>query len=103
MPSVNVNFDINVDVNQLIRQVAGFGPSSYNDRRPPEGGRFISVQERGQVIAAYFHPTRNHSATAVTGFRHDRRARSEAPPGRWAIATIGHDILGGDQTFYDVQ
>ena len=28
---------------ELVRQAAGFTPSSYNSRYPPEGGRFISV------------------------------------------------------------
>ena len=92
-----------VAATELVRQVAGFTPSSYNDRRPPQGGRFISVQQNGKVVSAYYHPTRAHSATAVTGFNHDRRARSDAPPGKWAVAVIGRDIFGGDQTFYDVQ
>ena len=83
--------------------MANFKPSSYNDRRPPEGGRFVSVQSNGMVISAYYHPTKWHTATACTGFFHDRRAKSEAPPGKWAVAKIGRDILGGDQTWYNVK
>ena len=101
MSGFTLNLNVDVNVNDLLRQIAGFAPSSYNDRYP-DGGRWISVQSDGIVISAYFHPTKWHSATVKTGFRHDRVAKSEAPPGKWAVAQIKRDIFGGDQTFYNL-
>ncbi|CAL6009229.1 Conserved_hypothetical protein [Hexamita inflata] len=101
--SKNIKLNIDVDVNTLINQIiSGFTPDSYNSQFKDNGnGRFISVQGNGKVIAAYFHKTKWHSATAITGLNHDRKAKSDAPPGEWATAYIKHDIFGGDQTFYN--
>ena len=54
-------------VNRVLHSRWGIWPSSRHDRRPPEGGRFVSVQKDGMVISAYYHPSRSHTATAMTG------------------------------------
>ena len=95
-----------VSVDELVSRVLhsrwGHWPASCHDTRPDDGGRFISVQKDGQVIAAYFHPTRTHSATAQSGITHKRETAS-APAGKWAVATVPCGLPGNDCTFYNIE
>ena len=112
--SKNVSLDINVDANQLINQVTtATNRNSLNSRYFDNNqGRFISCQSGGILIAACFHTSKNHSATCEVhnNFRQKfgapdeivRTAKSDAPPGVWAIAYCDSGKLGGDKTFYDV-
>ena len=61
----------------------GFYPGTvknYTDQYR-EGGRFISGIFQGFTIAAYYHPTREHTATA-------NALRVQRGPGEWAVAKV---------------
>ena len=86
--------------------------NSLNDRYFDNNqGRFISCQAGGKLISMCFHQTKQHSATCEVhnnftknfgvGDKVVRSAKSEAPPGRWAIAYCDSGRLGGDKTFYN--
>ena len=52
------------------------------------------------MMAAYWHPTRRHSATCVHDWiREVQKAYSD--PGYWAIAVTNTPLMGA-KTFYDV-
>ena len=111
--SKTINLNINVDVNKLIEQVVSSTErNSLNDRYFDNNqGRFISCQAGGKLISMCFHQTKQHSATCEVhnnftknfgvGDKVVRSAKSEAPPGRWAIAYCDSGRLGGDKTFYN--
>ena len=111
--SKQVSLNINVDVNKLIEQVVSSTErNSLNDRYFDNNqGRFISCQAGGKLISMCFHQTKQHSATCEVhnnftknfgvGDKVVRSAKSEAPPGRWAIAYCDSGRLGGDKTFYN--
>ena len=100
--SLQINFDCSI--NDLIDKVCSTKErNSLNDRYFDDGqGRFISWQSDGIVHAASNHLTKWHSATAqstkITG---KHTAKSEAPPGVWAIAYIDSGNFGVDRTFYN--
>ena len=60
-----------------------------------EGGRFISGIFKGYTIAAYYHPTRNHTATA-------NYLRVRKGPGEWAVAKVPKADYG-NKTWYNVE
>ena len=64
-------------------------------------GRWISCQVDGLITSAYFHQTRQHSATVKSGIK---EYRSIAPSGQWAIAVCQHQMLrlSTDKTFYNI-
>lgn len=65
-----------------------------------DGGLFISMMEDGKMMAAYWHPTRRHSATCVHDWiREVQKAYSD--PGYWAVAVTNTPLMGA-KTFYDV-
>ena len=111
--SITVNFDINVDANTLIQQVgSATNRSSYNDRYfDGNQGRWISCQSDGILYSMCYHKTKQHSATCEVhnnftknfgvGDKIVRSAKSEAPPGKWAIAYCNSGKLGGDKTYYN--
>ena len=111
--SKTINLNINVDVNKLIEQVVSSTErNSLNDRYFDNNqGRFISCQAGAKLISMCFHQTKQHSATCEVhnnftknfgvGDKVVRSAKSEAPPGRWAIAYCDSGRLGGDKTFYN--
>ena len=113
MSSFTLGFSINVDLNQLINQVASATNRNTLNNYYFDGGkgRYISVQSGGKLISACYHTSKFHSATCEVhnGFTGMfgipdhivRKARSEAPPGKWAIACCDSGRLGGDKTFYN--
>ena len=54
------------------------------------------------MYAMYNHPTKEHSATArvmhaiMDPSKVAREAKSDAPPGQWAVAYITSGRFGGD-------
>lgn len=105
--SVNFNFNqdsavhlnIDCDVNELLDNVDHkFSGKAINDRTYPDGSRFISCMEDGEVLAAYNHPTDWHSAKADGGL-FGKVAESEKPPGEWAVAIASAGILGRKTSF----
>jgi len=98
MSEVNVNFNINVDANEILR-ACGMGSETFSDQ-DVEGGRFISSMAGGQMMAAYFHPSRRHSATCMHGDKVISRSVKDA--GKWAIAKCGKALFGGNKTKYNV-
>ena len=103
MAEVGINLNINVDVNKLLDQVASFVGSiqrtGITDTKPTSDTRFISVLNSNQVIALYFHPTKEHYARAIgktdTG-------RSKAKAGTWAYA-CAIKALFGNKTYYGTE
>ena len=102
MPVIT-NLNINADAGDILKTVLGMVPSreSYNDQWKHNGdARWISYQTGGMVVSAYFHKTKFHYATVQTGLVWKREAKSSAPAGQWAVASI-NSIMGGDRTYYD--
>ena len=111
--SKNVSLSIDVNVNELIKQVcSATDRSSLNDQWLDNNqGRWISCQSGGLLISMCYHKTKQHSATCEVhnnftkmfgaGDKIVRSAKSEAPPGKWAIAYCNSGKLGGDKTYYN--
>ena len=59
------------------------------------------------LYAFYNHPSKWHSATArvintvINKNTVAREAKSDAPPGVWAVAYVKSGLFGGDETFYN--
>lgn len=97
--NIEVNFDISVDINTLISQIgSGLSATAFSERKFKDGSRFISCLDGGYVISCYNHPNKYHSATAVGGFLAPT-ARSEKPPGEWAIAKVSAGVWGRETHF----
>ena len=101
---MEINLNLDCDINELLRAV-GDGLDKIFDRTAittmdVEGGRFVSAMADGKVLAAFNHPTRRHSATAVGGFGAPQ-TKSVASPGKWAVAYVNKG-LWGCKTFYNV-
>ena len=98
--------NINCNIGDLIRPIVGANQRfSYNSRYFDAGrGRFVSIQCNGIFISACYHSTKHHTATAQVCFPFGgvaRQSKSDAPPGKWAIASQGSQWLCIDKTFYD--
>ena len=101
---MEIGISITCDLNDLLRAI-GHGVDRIFDRTAitsmdVDGGRFVSVMANGRVLAAYNHPTRRHSATAIGGFGAPR-SMAVASPGRWAVALVNKGPWGC-RTFYNV-
>jgi lactococcin 972 family bacteriocin len=93
-----VSVNINVDVNDLLRQIGqaiGGSRDNYQEQRV-NGGRWISTMQNGKVYSMYFHPSKRHSATA----KGTTQARSIAGPGQWAVAWAAK-APWGNKTFWN--
>lgn len=111
--SKTLELKIDVNVNELIKQIGSLGQrSSYNDQYfDKNNGRFISCQDNGILYSMCYHKTKQHSATCEVhnnftqklGQKDQivRSSKSEAPPGKWAIAYCNSGKLGGDKTYYN--
>ena len=100
MSSRVVNLGCNVDINELLRQVSGsIKASSYQSKYFDNNhGRFISVMDGSTVLAASWHDSCWHTATAQGSM--SKTAKSDAPPGQWAVAYVSQGLMG-NKTFYD--
>ncbi|MCQ2821508.1 MAG: lactococcin 972 family bacteriocin [archaeon] len=98
MAQVNVNLGINCDANEILR-ACGMGAETVSDQ-DVAGGRFISYMGKGQIIAAFFHPTKRHSATCAHG--NNIKAKSIKEGGKWAIAKAPKALMG-NKTYYNVE
>lgn len=98
MSEISVNFNVNIDANEILK-ACGMGSQTYSDQ-DVGGGRFISCMANGQMVAAYFHPTKRHSATCMHGDK--IIAKSVKDPGKWAIAKSPTAMLGGNKTKYNI-
>ena len=58
MSEVNVNFNINIDANKILK-ACGMGSQTYS-YQDVKGGRFISSMANRQMLAAFFHPSKLH-------------------------------------------
>lgn len=97
MVEVNVNLGLNCDVNEILR-ACGMGATTYSDQ-DVSGGRFVSSMGNGQMMAAFFHKTRRHSATCCHG--DEIKAKSIKDGGKWAIAKAPKALFG-NKTYYNV-
>jgi len=99
MPEISLS--MNCNINTLLNQIG----KAYNTIIKPDGvtsisphgnDRFVSVMNGNQVVAAYFHPTKKHYATAEGK---TKPGRSYAPAGKWAVAVVMRAIAG-NKTYY---
>lgn len=99
-----VSLNYNVDIAALIREVRlSCSSEGASNRYFDNGhGRFISIMNNGLLVAASFHDSKWHSATArVELFGRDfHNQKSEAPPGKWAVAWCSQAACG-KRTYYD--
>ena len=99
---MEVSLGLNCDINELLRQI---GLDGKIDRTAVcssdlDGGRFVSAMSNGLVLAAYYHPSRRHSATAIGGV-FGPQTKSTVNPGKWAVAFVSKGKFG-NKTFYNV-
>ena len=97
-----ISLSMNVDLNTLLDQIGkAFGTvvkrNGITAISPNGNDRFVSVLNGDQVIAAYFHPTKRHYATAEGK---TKPGRSYAAAGKWAVALVMRSLIGGNKTFY---
>ena len=97
-----ISLSMNCDLNTLLDQIGrAFGATIKRNGitaiSPNGNDRFVSVLNGDQVIAAYFHPTKRHYATAEGK---TKPGRSYAAAGKWAVALVMRSLLGGNKTFY---
>jgi hypothetical protein len=100
MPEINLS--INCDINTLLDQIGKayntvVKRSGITSISPNGNDRFVSVLNGDQVIAAYFHPTKRHYATAEGK---TKPGRSYADAGKWAVALVQRSLIGGNKTYY---
>ena len=97
--SKTFSFGINVDLGQIIRDIAGAVENrSYSSKYyDNNNGRWFSCQAGGLVICGNYHATQQHSATA----QGTSTSKSTVPAGEWAVAYAKNNIFGGNKTFYD--
>ena len=104
MPSFTLGLDGKVDLNKLLDQIVsiiGKVLSRNNfSRQEVGGGVFVSAIRGNEVVAAYYHPSKYHSATAVGGIGGGGTVKSSAGAGKWAIAYSKAGI-SGRKTYYN--
>ncbi|KAA6363257.1 MAG: hypothetical protein EZS28_041216 [Streblomastix strix] len=98
--SAGVDVQLSININQLLDSLGITGRSNYNDRQV-DGGRFISSMEDKEITAAFYHPSKMHSATVQGGFL-GTDGKSIAKGGQWAIARGTRGPKGGSKTFYNI-
>ena len=92
MPKANLKLPENIDVQTFANQISnlvGKTLSANNfKRKEVDGGVFYSYNKDHFVIAAYYHPTKVHTASAyVYKFIGVKKGpKSTAGPGKWAFA-----------------
>jgi hypothetical protein len=101
-----VNFNVDVDPARLFDWVGGCrSGANYNSRVNviDKGDRFVSTLHDNVYYAAYYHPTKGHSATVEGGnLPWDKTyAKSTADPGKWAVAYGQNRWSGNNRTWYD--
>jgi hypothetical protein len=99
---VQINLSMNCDINTLLDQIGkAFNTvvkrNGVTSISPNGNDRFVSILNGDQVIAAYFHPTKRHYATAEGK---TKPGRSYAPAGQWAVALVMRSLIGGNKTYY---
>ena len=104
MPAFTLSLSATVDLNTLVSQIGnaiGKALSRGNFcSQEVGGGVFVSAVDGGVVVAAYYHPTKFHSATACGGVGGGGTVKSTASAGKWAVATSSAGI-GGRKTYYN--
>ena len=98
---VQISLSMNCDINTLLDQIGkAFNTvvkrNGVTSISPNGNDRFVSILNGDQVIAAYFHPTKRHYATAEGK---TKPGRSYAPAGKWAVAVVMRAI-SGNKTYY---
>ena len=104
MPKFTLKLSGKVDINTLVNQIgsvikAALNRSNFCNQVQKDGGRFVSAVNGNQVVAAYYHPSKFHSATACGGIGGGGTVKSTANAGKWAVATSSAGI-GGRKTYY---
>ena len=74
----------------LISQHFGRNAASIQHR---DGGLFISAMGGGKMMSAYWHPSKQHSASCLHDFGKVVQ-RAESEPGYWAVAIAGTPLFG---------
>lgn len=101
--SVNLNINVNIDLAEIVSQISkGIGKVLYKknfSKQNVGGGVFVSSMTGDYVVAAYYHPSKSHSATADGGTLGGGVAKSTASKGRWAVAYSSQGIANR-KTYY---
>ena len=63
-----------------------------------EGGLFISCMDNGKMMAAYWHPTKQHSGACIH-YKVRVVQRAESEPGYWAIAIAKSPLFGAETKY----
>ena len=114
MPSLVHTARMDTDVYELVRSVMkGCDISRLNilndELFDDNNGRFVSMNCGGRLIALSYHTRKMHSATCevyiiANGWSLQnkivRSARTEAPPGRWAVAYCDSGRVGCERSYY---
>ena len=98
MSAKTLSFDTSMKIgNSIVEKNFGRG---WPIIHYTNGGIFISCMQDGKMMAAYWHPTKKHSATCVH-FWSTIAKKDEADPGYWAVTVTNTPFMGG-QTKFDV-
>ena len=93
-PVIDGNISINKLVKLISDKIGKVLNSSYFSRQEVDGGVFVSAVNGNEVVAAYYHPFKYHTATAVGGIGGCGTVKSSARKADWAIATSCAGISG---------
>ena len=100
MVSLSVEFSVVAALDLLFRTYSLGIDRSNACQQEVGGGLFVSSTSGSEVIAAYYHPTKKHSATANGGLFGGGQVRSIASAGNWAVARSSSGMLGR-KTFWN--
>ena len=103
MPSFSLNLSENVDLNTLVRRIGNVIGKSLNtsnfSRQKVGGGVFVSTIRGNEIVAAFYHGSKYHSAFADGGVFGGGSVRSSCAARKWAVATTSAGITGR-KTYY---
>lgn len=107
MPSGNKDnqeININLNLNDIVDKIGSIiGKLLYKTNftiKNVSGGIFVSAMTGDYVVAAFYHPSKRHSATADGGALGGGQAKSISNPKKWAIAYSSQGV-GGRRTYYN--
>ena len=87
-----LSFGIDADASAVLKHCGVLCRySGCSDKRLSQDSRFITVVGDNQIISAYFHQSRRHAAIVTPLTKPERRVRTEASAGEWAVAISSRD------------
>lgn len=95
MTEVSVSYSSTVSASTILK-ACGMSGVSYNDENV-QGGRFISAQGNGQIMAAFYHPTKRHTARCYNNGM--VKVKSTKSGGIWAVCYAPKSLLGNGASY----